>query len=469
MKKYNHRFKYLANSGKSKFKERIAAVIVTSILCLSVMPVSALAADAPIRTAAAAGTSDTAATTKTAKVPSADSIHLNVKSAVLIEPTTGEILLSINADEAFAPASMTKMMTEYIVADKVKKGKISWNDVVTVSENASKSIGSRIFLAEGDTHTVKELYTAMAVGSANDATVALAEYVAGSELNFVKLMNEEAKRMGMTKTHFINSTGLNRADMPEGFRPEGEGETLMSARDVATLAKYIINDDPNFADFSSIQFYKFRKTDKDAIVNSDWMLEANKKIPNLKQYAYEGLDGLKTGYTQDAGYCFAGTAERNGMRLISVVMGTKSMGGRFKETKKVLDYGFDNFKVKQMVAAGSKVTGAETSPVIDGKETEVPLVTESAVNFVVPKAGGLLKPTVSVNLNRDGLTAPVEPGAKAGTATFTYHVEGMSSVQKQTVNLISEQKVEKAGWFILLLRSIGHFFGNLFDGIKHLF
>ncbi|MFS0553763.1 D-alanyl-D-alanine carboxypeptidase family protein [Brevibacillus sp. 179-C9.3 HS] len=286
------------------------------MLCLFVVPASAFGEPATIQ----------------ALSPEA----IDAKAAVLLEPSTGQVLLSINADQPYAPASMTKMMTGYIVEDKVKKGDISWSDVVTVKVNASKTIGSRVYLAKGDTHTVKELYTAMLVHSANDAAVALAEYVSGSEQQFVQRMNLEAKRMGMKHTTYINVTGLDRADMPIDFRPEKKGENKMSAMDVATLATYIIQDHPDLLEVSAIPSYKFRASDSEPLTSTNWMLESNEHSTNRKQFAYEGLDGLKTGFTDNAGYCFAGTAERDGMRLISVVMGTESVAKRFTETKKVL-------------------------------------------------------------------------------------------------------------------------------------
>ncbi|MBD7971331.1 D-alanyl-D-alanine carboxypeptidase family protein [Paenibacillus gallinarum] len=439
--------------------------MVMNMLCMSVIP-AAVSAEQVTQVATAATTS-AAATSTTAKVPSPDTLGLNVKSAVLMEASTGEILLSVNADQAYAPASMTKMMTEYIVTEKVKQGEISWDDIVTVGKNAAQSVGSRIYLAEGDQHTVRELYIAMAIGSANDATVALAEYVANSEEEFVKLMNEEAQRMGMTDTHFINSTGLNRDDMPEEFRPEEDRETVMTAKDVATLTRYIVQDHPDFAEFTSLQSYDFRGKDK--IINWNWMLEANKNITNFKKYAYEGLDGMKTGHTTAAGYCFAGTAERDGMRLISVVMGAETEPGRFTETKKVLDYGYNNFEVKQVVAGKTTVTGAETAPVSKGKESTVPVVTEEAVNFIVPKGTETIEPEFTTNFEGEALEAPIEAGTKAGTITYTYKVEGMDEVQEQTVNLVTSEKVEKAGWFRLMFRGIGDFFGDMFDSIKNLF
>lgn len=191
-----------------KLKNRIHSILLMVLLCFLVLPSSAFA--------------------EKVTLPSIDSLDLHLKSAVLVEPITGHVILSIDADQAYAPASMTKLMTGYIVEDKVRKGEISWNDLVTVKENASKTIGSRVFLAKGETHTVKDLFMAMLVQSANDAAVALAEHVSGSEQQFVKRMNQEAKRMGMINSTFINVTGLDRADMPIPFRPEEKGENLMS-------------------------------------------------------------------------------------------------------------------------------------------------------------------------------------------------------------------------------------------------
>lgn len=228
------------------------------------------------------------------------------------------------------------------------------------------------FLAEGDEHTVRELYIAMAVGSANDATVALAELVSSSEQEFVALMNETAKKMGMKTAYFINSTGLDRADMPAKFQPKVDRETVMSAMDAAILAKYIVTDHPDFTEFTTIQSYKFRQRDDKPMVNYNWMLEANKDIANFKAYAYPGLDGLKTGHTNNAGNCFTGTAVRDGMRLISVVMGANSEAHRFTETKKVLDFGFNNFEIKQVVAPKAVIAGNETVPVQKAKRKMCP-------------------------------------------------------------------------------------------------
>lgn len=449
----------------------VKTATVGLLLNMLLYPVASAMAEGG-KTAAA----QTAAATKkpaaaaVAKIPSVESLGLNLKSAVLLEPTTGQVLLALNADQPLPPASMTKMMTEYLVTDAVMKGQLSWDQKVIIQENASKQIGSRIFLAKGDEHTVKELYIAMAVGSANDATVALAELVSGSEQQFVELMNQTAQKMGMKTAYFINSSGLSRADMPKKFQPAEDRETVMSAMDAAILARYIVTDHPDFSQFTTIQSYKFRDRDKSPMINYNWMLEANKNIPNFKAYAYPGLDGLKTGHTSSAGNCFTGTAVRDGMRLISVVMGANSEAHRFTETKKVLDFGFNNFEIKQVIAPKAVVKGHETVPVLKGKEKEVPVVTDQAVTFIVPK--GTVNPQIVSKVQTNDpatLVAPIAQSAKVGKVSYSYKVDGMSQVQQKTVNLITTEEAEKAGWFKLLLRAIGEFFSDLFQGIKNLF
>lgn len=291
-------------NGKQIVIKTATVGLLLNMLMNPVIPALAEAGKTPVTTEGAATTTETAPKTNAVKIPSVESLNLELSSAILIEPTTGQVLMALNPDTPLPPASMTKMMTEYLVSDAVKKGDISWDQKVIIQENASKQVGSRIFLAAGDEHTVKELYIAMAVGSANDATVALAELVSGSEEQFVELMNQTAQKMGMKNTYFINSTGLDRADMPKKFRPDLDKETVMSARDAATLAKFIVTDHPDFTEFTTIQSYKFRDRDTAPIINYNWMLEANKSIPNFKAYAYPGLDGLKTGHTTNAGNCF---------------------------------------------------------------------------------------------------------------------------------------------------------------------
>lgn len=470
------KFKLVKPKKRPIVQRTIASVMLMNILCLSAVPAAmAFAEPTKVATADKQETTTNTATSakdksvKKDKVPTMDTLGLQVRSAVLMEPTTGQVLLSLNSDNALPPASMTKMMTEYIVQHEIKQGNLSWDTVVTVQDNAASSGGSKIFLAQGDQHTVEELYIAMAVGSANDAAVALAEYIAGSEEEFVKIMNENAKRMGMKTAHFINATGLPRSLMPEKYRPATEEETVMSAMDTAKLVKFIVEEHPEFSKYTTIQSYKFRERDKDPIVNLNWMLEANKDVTNFRSFAYEGLDGMKTGFTEEALNTFAGTAERDGMRLISVVMGAETKASRFTETRKLLDYGFNNFEIKKVVDANTVVEGVETVEVKKGKDKKVKLVTNKDVSFMLPKGSDGSNVKFEAKLDNTSLTAPVKKGTKVGTVTYSYEIEGMKNVQKATVDLVTYEDTEKAGWFKLFLRAIQQFFVDLFESIKNLF
>jgi D-alanyl-D-alanine carboxypeptidase (penicillin-binding protein 5/6) len=399
--------------------------------------------------------------------------ELNAKSAILMDAESGQILYQMNADVAAPPASMSKMMTEYLVSRAIKQGKLSWDETVKVGENASKQIGSRIFLAEGDQHTIRELYTAMAVGSANDATTQLAETVAGSEEAFAKLMNDTAVELGMKTAHFINSTGLDRADMPEKYRPSSiEGETVMSARDSAILAYHILKEEPEFLETSKIQKYKFRARDAKAIDNWNWMLGSNKDNPYLSKFAYEGVDGLKTGHTSKAGNCFTGTALRNGTRLIAVVMGVPggtNDGKRFLETAKLFDYGFNNFEKKTIIQAKAAVPGYETLKVKNGVSTKLPVVTASDITVLIPKGESVAPVVQEVKSMPDPLVAPIKLGDKAGTVTYKYKDPSTQEDRSITINLIAAEGDDKASWWRLLFRGIGNFFSGIFKGIVGLF
>lgn len=399
--------------------------------------------------------------------------QLDAESAILMDAESGQVLYQLNGDDPKPPASMSKMMTEYLVSKAVKQGTLSWDETVSVTENAASQIGSRIFLAEGDKHTIKELYIAMAVGSANDATAQLADTVGGSEENFVKMMNDTAVELGMSTSHFVNSTGLDRADMPEKYRPgESAGETVMSAKDSAILAYHILKEEPEFLDTAKIQSYKFRPRDKEPITNWNWMLESNKDVPNFRKFAYPGVDGLKTGHTSKAGNCFTGTAIRNGTRLIAVVMGVPgdtNDGKRFLETAKLFDYGFNNFEKKTILEAKASVPEYETLKVKKGKSTKVPVVTATDITVLIPK-GQTVTPTVEeVKSAQDPLVAPIKLGDKVGTATYKYKDPSTQQDKTITIDLIASDDVSKASWWRLMFRAIGNFFSGLFQGIVDLF
>lgn len=394
-----------------------------------------------------------------AEEKSENSLGLTLESAMLIDADTGQVLYQVNQDQPRPPASMTKMMTEFIVLEEIAAGRLKWDGIVTTSKAAASTPkdGSQIYLAEGDKHTVKDLYIAMAVGSANDATIALADHIGGNEQGFVDKMNETAKALGLNSAHFTGATGL-------------DDTTLISAADMAKFAAIILKKHPEFLDYSKLPSYKFRERDKNPMINYNWMLESNKDTKSLKQYAYQGVDGMKTGYISAAGYCFTGTAERNGIRLIAVVMGAKSKGSRFLEAGKMFDYGFNNFERKTVVDPKTTLDNAKTATIKKGVSTEVPIVTATDITFLVKKGVEPKIEQTKLNLmSEDELVAPIQNGQKVGTVTYSYTDADTGKVLEKTVDLISTEEVEKGSWWRLMFRAIGNFFVDLFNGIVGLF
>ncbi|WP_240376385.1 D-alanyl-D-alanine carboxypeptidase family protein [Bacillus piscicola] len=413
----------------------------------------------------------------------AEEPNLEAESAILVDAETGKIIYDDEIDVILPPASMTKIMTEYLVNEAVKSGKIAWDDEVkisdTVRELSLETNLSNVPLRQDETYTVKELYEAMAIYSANGATIALAEHVAGSEGEFVKLMNEKAKEIGMENYKFVNSTGLNNKSM-DGQHPKGtkaDEENMMSARATATLAYHLLKEYPETLETTSIRAKTFKEGTEDYIdmQNWNWMLPGS-------VFAYEGVDGLKTGYTDMAGNAFTGTAERDGMRFISVVMRTDSREARFKETAKLLDYGFDTFTYEKVIEKGESVKGKKALPVSKGKEDAVTVAAGHTLSVLVEKdQKEKMTPVVTLNkkyFNEDGeLIAPLKKGQAVGLITIEndkddeYLQEEMRENVK--VPLVIQEDVEKAGWFSLSLRSIGGFFGEMWSGaasfVKELF
>ena len=393
-------------------------------------------------------------------------LNIEAGAAILVEANSGKILYQKNADELLSIASMTKMMSEYLVNEAVAKGKLKWDQKVKVSEYAynisqDRSL-SNVPLRNGDSYTVKELYEAMAIYSANGATIALAEAVAGKEVDFVKMMNDKSKEFGLKNYKFVNSTGLTNKDL-KGHHPEGttpDEENKMSARDVAILAQRLIQDFPKTLDIAKISKKVFREGTKDRIEmpNWNWMLKGLIK-------EYEGVDGLKTGSTPEAGDCFTGTIERNGMRFISVVIKTKSHTARFDETKKLYDYGFANFEMKKMYEKGSSVKGKETVRVENAKDKDVAVQTKQAVSLPVPKGSKDVYKTEFKEGNKEQ-EAPMKKGVTLGQMVVTSkdsNDPGFLSGKSLQVDLVTKSEVEEAGWFTRSMRGIGSFFSGMWN------
>ncbi len=413
-----------------------------------------------------------------------DIIGVEAQTAILVDAKSGMIIYEKDADIALPTASMTKMMTEYLVLEALAEGKITLEQETGITDyvyqiSHFRNLSNVPLRADGK-YTVKELYEAMAIYSANGATIALAELVAGSETNFVKMMNEKAAELGLETYRFVNSTGLNNEDLL-GMHPEGtkaDEENLMSAKSTAQLAFHLLNDYPEVLEIASIPKKKFREGTEDEIDMSNW----NWMLPSLV-YGYEGVDGLKTGTTDLAGYCFTGTAQRDGVRLISVVMKSNSYETRFDDTAKLFNYGFSNYEVQELFPAGYQVKDHTSLPVAKGKEKEVELESKDAISLLI-KRGEKEEYLPEVKMDEKSLTkegallAPIEKGQKVGTMTVKYKGEELKFLPSKgegllQTDLITTTNVEKSNWFVLLMQAIGGFFADIWssaaNGIKGLF
>ncbi len=405
--------------------------------------------------------------TSTVSAQTSTSLNIQAEAAILVEANSGKILYAKNADSSLAIASMTKMMTEYIIHEAVQNGKIKWDQKTQISDYAQmisqdRSL-SNVPLEKGGSYTVKELYEAMAIYSANGAAIALAELVSGSEANFIKLMDQKAKDLGLTDYKFVNATGLTNKDL-KGKQPEGtapDEENKMTARDCAIVAQRLILDYPDALETAKIPKKVFQEGGKYPVQmdNWNWMLKG-------LVFQYEGVDGLKTGSTPEAGYCFTGTAKRGDLRLISVVIKSNSYNARFDETKKLFDYGFSSFDSKQLYPQGYQVADKKTVPVVKGKQKQVEVETAKAVDIAIPK-GGKSPYTVGYQLDNKEVTAPIKKNTKVGSMTITStdsNDPGFLTGKELKVDLVTKTDVDKANWFVLAMRGIGSFFGNLWSG-----
>lgn len=354
-------------------------------------------------------------------VGSSGALDINAKSVVLMEPNTKQVLYSKNENEKLSPASITKIMSLLLVMEAMENEKIALDTKVQTSEHAASMGGSQIWLEVGETMTVDELLRAAVIASANDATVALAEAVAGSEESFVVLMNERAKQLGMKNTNFVNACGLDAE------------EHLTSGLDVAIMASELIKHDL-IKKYSTVWMDALRDG-KSELVNTN----------KLVRY-YNGATGLKTGTTSKAGCCVAATAERDGMELVAIVMGSNNSNDRFAGAKKLLDYGFANWSFTSLEVDLSNYQSIEVNKGMADSIT--PEVTRTF--DVLLEKGNQDKVTQKIDLPTE-LDAPVITGDKIGIATFMLGDKKLGEVP-----ILSANTVEKATFlnaFTLLLQS----------------
>jgi len=352
-------------------------------------------------------------------------LGLNAKSAILMEESTGNILYESNPDERLPIASVTKVMTMLLIMEAVDSGKISLDDMVTVSENAMSYGGSTMFLETGEQLTVNDMLKGIAVASANDGCVAMAEHLAGSESAFVDMMNEKAKELGMENTHFMNTNGLD------------EDDHYSSARDVAIMSRELMKHETIF-NYTSIWM--------DTLRGGKFQLANTNKLIRF----YDGANGLKTGSTSKALCCLSAAAKRNDMQLIAVVLGAPTSAERFASAKSLLDYGFANYAVNTQITAGDEV---QKIAVEKGVDKEVGVVAGDSCSTLVKK-GQEDNITKEIKID-ETITAPIEAGQKIGTMTISRDGEVIADI-----DLNASSAVEKKGIGLI----IKDFFTTIFFG-----
>ena len=352
-------------------------------------------------------------------------LGLNAKSAILMEESTGNILYESNPDERLPIASVTKVMTMLLIMEAVDSGKISLDDMVTVSENAMSYGGSTMFLETGEQLTVNDMLKGIAVASANDGCVAMAEHLAGSESAFVDMMNEKAKKLGMENTHFMNTNGLD------------EDDHYSSARDVAIMSRELMKHETIF-NYTSIWM--------DTLRGGKFQLANTNKLIRF----YDGANGLKTGSTSKALCCLSAAAKRNDMQLIAVVLGAPTSAERFASAKSLLDYGFANYAVNTQITAGDEV---QKIAVEKGVDKEVDVVAGDSCSTLVKK-GQEDNITKEIKID-ETITAPIEAGQKIGTMTISRDGEVIADI-----DLNASSAVEKKGIGLI----IKDFFTTIFFG-----
>lgn len=353
--------------------------------------------------------------------------QLAAKSYMLMDAASGEVLVEHNGDERLPPASLTKLMTAYIATLEIQKGQISDNDMVTVSEKAWRTGGSRMFIQVNTQVSVDDLLHGIIIQSGNDASVAMAEHIAGSEEAFADMMNSTAQRLGMSNTHFVNATGLPH---PEHYS---------SANDMAKLARAIIYEDPaHYAIYAQKEFF--------------WN---NIKQPNrnLLLWRDKTVDGLKTGHTEEAGYCLVASAVRDNMRLISVVFGTDSEQARAAETQKLLTYGFRFFETRTFYQKGTDLAEAQ---VWKGQQSKLKAGLAQDLTMTLPR--GQVEKLQAVMSFNGTLTAPIQQGDVIGKV----EVKLDDKVVRST-DLVALETVEEGGLFRRFWDSIRLFFYSLFN------
>ena len=355
--------------------------------------------------------------------PASTGLSVAAKAAVLIDASTGKVLFSQNGRDRLPPASVTKVMTMLLMVEAIDKGQVTLDDKVTISERSASMGGSQMYMEPGEQHSLNEIMTGISLVSANDACVAAAEYLCGSVEIFVEKMNERAGQLGMKDTNFVNTNGLPVADH------------YTSAYDIALMSRELIKHD-----LVEKWFTQWQTTITVGLPGKQTQFGLTNTNRLIKQYS--GANGIKTGFTQDAGYCLSGSAERNGTQLIAVILGCTTSKERFAEVSKMLDYGFANYDTVQIAQKNGICAEADIGK---GSDVRIGAVSGEAVSLLVKK-GQQSGVTYKVKIDKN-LSAPIEKGEKIGELTVYENEQ-----PKGSYPLLAEKSVKKAGFGQLYAR-----------------
>ncbi|MCK9442954.1 MAG: D-alanyl-D-alanine carboxypeptidase [Tissierellaceae bacterium] len=358
-------------------------------------------------------------------------LNINAKSAILMDVNTGEIIYNLNEHDRLSPASITKIMTLLLGAEAVESGRISLDDKVIITEHASRMGGSQVYLEPGETQLVEDLFRAIAIRSANDASVALAEFISGSEEAFVNLMNQRAQKLGMENTFFSNASGL----------PDSNHYT--SSYDVALMSRELLKHSM-VSEWLTTYIYDMKvgknKSSTQTMVNTNRLIKE-----------YEGTTGIKTGSTNEAGFCLSASAMRGNLELIAVVMGSNSSQIRFSETKRMLDFGFANY---ESINIGKKGDLMATLPVEKGKVTEVDIVLSRDSYVLLPKGE-------KGNISQDVILPDVIKEPMAAGEVIGELVIVLDGKEVDKIKLIIKSDIEKANLFNMINRVLKGYFKGI--------
>lgn len=347
----------------------------------------------------------------------------NGKSAILVDNLSGKVLYEKNADEKLAPASMTKLASMLMVMEAIDDGNLKFEDKVTISEEAANMGGSQVFLQAGEVYTVYDLLKSVAIASGNDAVVALAEKIGGSQSGFIDMLNKRLKEIGATNTNFVNAHGLDA---------EGHYST---ARDMSIIARELLKH-PKILEFTSIYEEYLEKNDGSRI----WLVNTNKLVR-----FYDGVDGLKTGFTKTAGYCLTATASKNNFRLISVVMGEDTSENRSSDTVKMLNYGFNTFKINIIKTKGESLGKVRVEK---GKQDNANIVLLNDATEILKNTDPVTEYKFNLKVNK--IKAPVKVGDIVGTADI---IDSEGNIVDE-VDVTVEKDIKKANILDYMLRNL---------------